>query len=169
MTLSSALVLISAWTKLCSFWNCRFPIVWVNVLPVVFRRSWGSQERMSEITTRAGPWGGQEELERRQRVPGPPSQLNINGEAHPFHFVNISLIECLYSVKWSAICILNYSFIRFSFFILMIKKIKMYPFYYFQVNPRHHIIPFQYMTLKDKRLFFSPNIYILNFLPWLWT
>ena len=134
-------------------------IVWVSVLLGVFRRSWGSQERMSEITTRAGPWRGQEELEWRQRVPGPPSQLNINGEAHPFPFVNISLIEYLYSVKWSAICILNYSFIRFSFFILMIKIIKMYPFYYFQVNPRHHIIPFQYVSIKDKRLFFPKYTY----------
>ena len=37
----------------------------------------------------------------------------------------------------------------------MIKIIKMYPFYYFQVNPRHHIIPFQCMSLKDKTFFFK--------------
>ena len=54
---------------------------------------------MSEITTRAGPWGGQEELEWRQRVLGPPSQLNLYREAHPFPLVNISLIEYLYSIK----------------------------------------------------------------------
>ena len=35
----------------------------------------------------------------------------------------------------------------------------MYPFYYFQVNPRHHIIPFQYVSVKDKRLFFPKYTY----------